>query len=308
MNADVVASIDWVLKIVSPAAIALAAVVFYVSVRSGSWHMFRLRLWRMIHSEKSVPEACVQSVIDELTSWVAFRYITGINVRSMSVATRLIEWMRENKEDAVTIAVAGSYFDCEQLQLKEHLPQRGARRGLVLGIAVVTLTFYAVAVIGFSPRAYFYFKDSGRWFTATTTDIESVGVPLIHTTVRIDADRCQSKTVLTGHFSEVEVGQLCEYVVNPEMMDRVNKTVSEQRVSSVLFMTILGGLFYYFLLLLRQAICVRDLALRLQKKSTSSPQLGGRAHECVDTPQSGNDQLSKANAVGTDNQPIPASA
>jgi Family of unknown function (DUF6216) len=263
MNGEVAVSLDLVLKFVSPAAIVMGLIVLYISVRSGSWHMIRLRLWRFIHSEHEVKDPSIQSAIHDLTSLVAFRYITGIRVRSSALATKLIEWVKQNQEDFATIATAGSYFDCEKLKLRDQLPTKSSQTGLGVGLIVVTLAFYAIAVIGLDSRAYFYFKDSGKWFTATTSEIQSVPVPFLEDVVHFNAERCDAKTMPLGHFSPEEIKYLCGFLSSPTMASKVTNTIAMQRATSISFMVGLAGLFYMFFSLLKQAICVRDLAQRL---------------------------------------------
>lgn len=270
MNGEIVVSLEWILKFVSPAAIVLAVVVLYISARSGSWHMSRLRLWRLIHSDNEVSDPTIQSAIHDLTSLMAFRYITGIRVRSLAFATQLIEWTKINKEDFATIATAGAYFDCEKLQLKDRLPTKSDRIHMVIAVALVTLAFYVIAVIGLDSRAYFYFKDSGKWFTATTTEIESVGMPFLRETIHIDVERCRAKVVPTGHYSEKEVGEMCELLSSSSLITRVTDTIAMQRVSSLCFMAILAGVFFYLFSLLKQAICVGSLATRLAQRAQSA--------------------------------------
>jgi hypothetical protein len=228
--------------------------------------MSRLRLWRLIHSDNEVTNPTIQSAIHDLTSLMAFRYITGIRVRSLAFAMGLIEWAKQNQEDLATIATAGAYFDCEKLQLKDRLPTKRARIGIAVAVAFVTLVFYVIALIGLDSRAYFYFKDSGKWFTATTTEIQSIGVPLLRETIHINVERCRTKTVATGHYSEEEVGGMCELLSSSNLIERVTETVSMQRVSALSFMTILACLFFYLFSLLKQAICIRDLEARLAQK------------------------------------------
>lgn len=263
MNSEIAVSLDLLLKFVSPLGIAMVLVVIYISLRSGSWHLIRLRLWRFIHSEHEFKDPSIQSAIHDLTSLVAFRYITGIRVRSLAFATNLIEWTKQNQEDFATIATAGAYFDCEKLELRDQLPTKSSRTAMAFGLIIVSLAFYAIALIGLDSRAYFYFKDSGKWFTATTTQIQSVPIPFLEDVIHVNAERCEAKNVPVGHYSEKEVGYLCEFVSSPTMASKVTDAISIQRVTTVFFMVVLVSLFLIFLYLLKQAICVRDLAARL---------------------------------------------
>lgn len=158
-------------------SLALLGAIVYSIWRTGSFHLLRVRLWSLLYGKDEISDDEIRAFIGGRSSLMAFRWNSGIGARMIDHAKRIVTWARDYDEDVYAIAMAGPHFDREELKLKEPLPniKRPAITTFV-GSILALILFFATAPI-LSTRAYLKIRDTGLWFSASTTEVHEAGSP-----------------------------------------------------------------------------------------------------------------------------------
>ncbi|MFI5443736.1 DUF6216 family protein [Polaromonas sp. UC242_47] len=255
------------LSIISSAFGVLAPALFvllfiWVWWRTESRHVLFYRLWQLVHGSKEISDPEVKAFIDEQTSLMSFRFVTGVRVKSLKDAQALIQWTRRNDIDMGAISLCGEYFDPDQRQvLVKKLPSKpmqGAKL-LLAGSAVVAAYMSMLGI--YNDYAVLKFKDSGRSFLASTEQARalSFGVVAIQkSSCSNDKQAIPPKT----EFSEQETQVICKFLNEEASQIFIKKTVSEQRQSFGLLLIAMAWVAWSSL----RAWLSGKLALRLARR------------------------------------------
>lgn len=267
---EIVGLIDGLIKFATqfggPTVFGALVIALYMLWRTGSAHMLRLRFWKIVYGKDIGPDEQVREFIERRTSLMAFRYTSGIPMRTLEGSRRLAKWLEDNDEDIATIVTAGQYFDREKLELKTTLPSKKMLSLLILSMVFVWVAFASSGALWLSDRGYFTLKQSGQWFSASATDIHSVGLYLTGERTVLIKESCNAHPVPKGAFSETDTGILCSFLAQPDIKEVIEKAVHEQRAMLMVLIALFGVSFAVVILKLRQVDCVENLNRRLREK------------------------------------------
>lgn len=248
------------------AAIGALVIALYLLWRTGSAHLLRWRIWTRVCGKDHGLDEQVRKFMERRTSLMAFRYISGVPMRTLERSQRLIKWLEDNDEDIGTIALVGEYFDREELQLKANLPSRKTLWLLLFGMASAMIAFTLIGNTWFSDRGYFTLKQSGQWFSATATDIRSVSLGFMGESTTLNKEACAQPTIPRGVFSDADAVLLCSFLPQPEFSKFVEKAKNEQQIVLIIMAVMCGLGIAMMVAKLRQADCVFALKRRLENK------------------------------------------
>ncbi len=246
------------------------AIAIYVLWRTGSAHMLRLRVWNLAYGKDVAIDERIRSFIEGRTSLMAFRYVSGVSMRSLESARRLVKWLEDNDEDVSTIALAGQYFDREELRLNEKLPSKHLLLFLIFSMTLAWVAFTATGTLWFTERGYFSVKESGKRFSATATDIQSIGLYLASDRTTLNSQRCSESPIPKGEFSDKEAQLLCSFLLDSEFKPFVESAVRAQRAFLTVLVVFFGIGFAFMVMKIRQADCVLEMDRRLKRRARQS--------------------------------------
>ena len=202
----------------------------YVLFRTRSTHLFRLKTWQLIVGKEPVPDETLRRFIEDRTSLMAFRH-TGVDVRSIKSARRLVHWLEENDEDIADVVAVGSYFNREKLQLKTNLP--GRRTCIVLAVMIISLwAFCLLLVPAFSTeRGYFQLRESGQLFSAKVGEVRSETIYWWQDDSVLTPDLCLKAPSQGIGFQPSDVPLLCSFLNAPDLESSIVKALFAQRIA-----------------------------------------------------------------------------
>jgi hypothetical protein len=205
-----------------------AVLLLYVVWRTGSAHIFRHRVWRIVHGRENLPDGLIKSFIAERTSLMAFRFNAGVRVRTLGQAHRLSVWLKENDEDISDVTAIAPYFDLEQLRLKPEFPhpKKFAWLWPVLVVGGVATVIGGTQVSW--ERGYFKVVSTGTNFSASVDEARGLNFFSRGEPPRIAASQCQKERGVTGGFSAQESQAICELLLKPDVEKVIQRARQEQ--------------------------------------------------------------------------------
>ncbi|KQV99578.1 hypothetical protein ASC87_02440 [Rhizobacter sp. Root1221] len=256
----------WAKYLVSIGGPLAASGTLYVFWRTGSAHLLRLRIWRLVHGKAALHDATVRRFIDERTSLMAFRYSAGISVRSLEGSRRLILWLEDHDEDIADVRAVGRHFDREQLALTGPLPRQGR---LIRALAVWAL-FWSVCITvssaWFLERGYFSLKEGGQRFSATTEEVRAAGIHFFAEPASLTVEQCRQPAPETGGFSVHDASVLCSVLLDSDFARHIAKALLLQRTGIGFLICIYAAGVVGALMKMRQAKKALEMADRLRRR------------------------------------------
>lgn len=228
-------------SILAPASLLAIFAFFLVLWRTRSLHALVMRCWGLMSGSADLVDGDVKSYGKELHNLSYFQVLTGLRIRSLDEATRLIAWAREHRLDLRNAAWCGRYFDAKALRVKtETLPGRAGRIGLVAFVAVELLISLSVFLFFASAsKVYFQFKQSGthfylshegarKWFP---TEFSSGAG-----TAPLDADVCRQNIsdeyLEASGFTRKESFDICSILAADDAKSRIDSLLRQQKGQS----------------------------------------------------------------------------
>ena len=208
---------------------AFVAGIGWICWRTRSSHIVLTRIWRIAFGPAMQTDDEIAQFIEERNRLVTFRFHSGLPVRTLTQAKRLIQWSRDNDEEVGTIRACGELFDLEACYPRsERVPKPWQQ--LVVG--AITLAFLIAAVsagIGaWTDRAMLQFKESKTWFFLSNESAVSFSGNA-RLTRKQCADLSIDNHVPMPPFSPEEVLALCKAFDSSDIGDDVRRYVSQQR-------------------------------------------------------------------------------
>lgn len=241
--------------------------------RTESRHVLMYRLWRLLHGSQPIGDPEISAYIDEQTSLMSFRFLTGVQVKTLASARQLIQWAKFHEIEIQAIRWCGDYFDPDLREIRvQKLPPVWIQS---LKIAFTMLTFIA-AMIGlfgaFTNEAVLKFKVTDRWFLMTSAEANVIWPFNAGSLQKSDCQANARDNASRTSFAESEVQLLCTMLASPETQGYVEKTVAPQRMAfAFAFVALL--LFAWNLL----CSCMkRVVAKRLESRSLNPDVAGGQ--------------------------------
>lgn len=257
----------------------LAPVLFvllfvWVWWRTGSRHVLVYRLWQLVHGSQEISDPEVRAFINEQTSLMSFRFVTGIRVRTLEHARQLIQWTHRHDVEMRTVSLCGEYFDLDLRQVRVHkLPSPQMQAGKLLLFAIVVFAAFVGMAGAYTDRAILKFKESNRWFIMTT-DQARVAWPLGANTIQKgDCSANISANAVRSAFTEKEVGLLCEVFSQDDSSKFVKEATKDQRQSFVFLAIAMVWAAWLLFWAWASGYEAKQLALRQLDVDTSGNQL-----------------------------------
>ena len=255
--------------------VVLISTLLFIIWRTGSGYVVRRRIWRIAKGPEKISSAEIRRFFDDQDDLMAFRFETGMRVKSKKQAVNLICWLEITEEDVASVRRSGNYFDVENLDVKR--PTRGVGYLVASAAALVCLGFIVLSgALSFERRVLFYVVDSGTPFVVPVeADAAFPFSPALlwDKRKRLAVDLCgneESEGVPRSPFDLKDAEVICSLLQNEGAKEYVKKALFGQRVLLLTVTLMFGVLAYYPLIWLNSFNSAVHLFDRLQKKD---PQL-----------------------------------
>lgn len=256
-------------------ALAIGAILGWVCWRTRSTHVVITRIWRLIFGKAAIADREIGKFIENRNRLVTFRFFSGMPVRTLSQAKRLLRWSAVHDEEIADIRACGDLFDLEACRLREErIPGRPLQVFQVLLLAGLA---GAVILAGYGLRldqALLQFKESQKWFwLSDTTAVPLGGEGLVSKKACLNDELPRPNPT---SFSDDEVGMVCKAFGDSDTPPFVEKIVAQQRALLVPISVTLLYWTWQCWLLFRCGIFARNIQQRI---STSKKAAKGKTDE-----------------------------
>jgi hypothetical protein len=256
-------------ELVTAAVFATVFAFSWIIYRSSSWHILKLRLWRLAHGKGEIDDPQLRCGIDSLTNLTAFRF-HFYDVSTWPEAKAVMDWADSHDLDLGTIQACGSYFEAKTCTVKTPLVRQSrAQTAWKLGILGLALLMVVVVEAGLVPRAYVTFDDTGQWVVLGKSEAKL----LFHRGAKLSNDDClRSPAELneTG-LNAAQISALCTFFNKSTSARFVEDNIIVQRGIAGIMALLLGYAIACGRLALRRIDAVWSL-LDLLKKEGRSPE------------------------------------
>lgn len=198
---------------------------------------------------------------------MTFRYLSGVNARSLQSAKRLTDWLKTQDEDIDNIRATGSYFDFESLQMKPHVPGKGTMGFYFSSLCLVWMCFVFVSPYTGSDQGIFYVKESDQWFTINVGHAAPFMDPFSDY-VELTPERCKKKEFSRSGFSEKDAQAICNAFEDEKFMNKLPQVIANQRVTAAFFAFVLVAVLALIIRAMHHLSSAWKLAKRLGSQGT----------------------------------------
>lgn len=209
-------------------ALTIGALLGWVCWRTRSSHVVITRIWRLIFGKTAMADREIGKFIENRNRLVTFRFFSGMPVRTLAQAKRILRWSTVHDEEIADIKACGDLFDLEACRLREErIPGRPLQVFQVLllgGLAGATiLAGYGLRM----DQALLQFKESQKWFwLSETTAVPLGGEGFVSKKACLDDALPRPNPT---SFSNDEVGIVCKAFRDSDTPAFVDKIVEQQR-------------------------------------------------------------------------------
>lgn len=238
-------------------AILTLLAVLLVIKRTRSIHVIAYRMWRWIHGNDPIADSSVRAFVDEQNSLMVFRFVSGLQVPTLSRVHEIIEKIKQQGIDVSDLRLAGARLKISGSDLRITSTPSKSALGISFALSVVIGVTGALATFGvFYDSALLHFKDHGPSFM-----MDQVEARVLGSDMSLWRSDCASKDISRREgFSKQQSEAICNtWLANPEFVPR---TVSKQRFAFFA----LAGLCIFLLQHPLGAMTSGMAALRLKKK------------------------------------------
>lgn len=273
MDLTAISSVTSVLGILAPICMLLGFI--WVWMRTESRHVLMYRIWRLLHGSQPINDPEVSAYIDEQTSLMSFRFLTGVQVKTLVSARELIQWAKFYQVEIQAISWCGDYFDPDLRVVRvQKLPSAWMQK-LKIGFSMLVLLIAVIASSGIAMSdAALKFKATDQWFFLNS---EKAKVLWPFDAKPINKSDCQAKAAAnyphTG-FAVSEVQVLCQLLTSPEGQSYVQKAVTTQRWAFAFLVVILLSLTWILFWECMKCVVAKRLAER-----NLNPDVTGGQHD-----------------------------
>lgn len=252
-------------------ALTIGALLGWVCWRTRSTHVLITRIWRLIFGKTAMADREIGRFIENRNRLVTFRFFSGMPVRTLAQAKRILHWSTVHDEEIADIRACGDLFDLEACRLREErIPGRPLQIVQVLLLAGLA---GAVILAGYGLRldqALLQFKESQKWFwLSDTAAVPLGGKGLVSKRACLNDELPRTNPT---SFSDDEVGIVCKAFRDSDTPPFVEKIVAQQRALLVPISVTLLYWAWQCWLLFRCGIFARNIQERISasKKGTKA--------------------------------------
>lgn len=194
--------------------------------RTGSIYGVLDRLWLLTVGKGDVQDGVIRSMLQQGKDLDRLKYSLGVKkIDTVSQAHRLDAWMKRNAVGHAELRSIGSWIDGRSSELLIQPPKHTTP----IMIAFAVMAFVAMggaAIFGGSQSAFLKMRQSGVWFKADGTTIQS---PLGNWSVnQASCKDGPAALVLESGFTESEGAALCKAVEDGELRELVKQARTSQ--------------------------------------------------------------------------------
>lgn len=194
--------------------------------RTQSTYVIAFRLWRLINGKEAISDPTIKGFVDDQSSLMVFRFVSGIRVADLDRAHEIIGEIRRRKIDVSDLRAASRWVSTSNQRLSiKGIPSFWER--LVAYLFSVTLCVSAaICLCGvFYDAAVLKFENGGPTFV-----MDSVAAKIITEDEPLWRSDCAIPvSELASGFTAQQVTEICrKWETNPYFIPR---TVSKQRAS-----------------------------------------------------------------------------
>lgn len=257
---------EFPIAVLGSASALLALVCLFaaavITKRTRSTHVIAFRLWRLIHGNGPINDHAVRRFVDDQSSLMAFRFISGIRTASLSRAVELIDEIRSRGIDVHDLRLAGRLVDTSSARICIRSIPKGWERIFAFGLSVTLCAAGTVAICGvFYDGAILSFARTGPTFV-----MDSVAAKALRRDTALWRSDCATpQFAFNTGFAPQQIAEICQkWGKNPHF---VSRTVSKQRTA----FGILAALCLYVLQFPLGYVMSSLAALRLKSQLSKSP-------------------------------------
>jgi hypothetical protein len=225
-------------------AIAIGAAIFAITLRTNSFHVLGSRVWRLAMGTDSAKDEKIRQCLEAETSLSHFRFMFGLNPKSIRETHSIIDWSEEHHINLVDLGRSRDYFNIQDLVMDEKkLPARWK----FISLIIVSLLFMAFAfTTGFASlfnRPVFQFDESKTYFSlsesSATTYFEGASKALTK------AD-CKKPVVGAEFgFTQPDAQLLCSFFEDKSAKHFVADILAGQRTVLIALALVFMGCFFW---------------------------------------------------------------
>ncbi len=247
MDSLAFSTVSSAIGLVVPCLILLGC--FWILWRTQSRHVFIYRLWRLVHGSQEISDPEVSAYVNEQTSLMSFRFMSGVPVTTLGNAHQLIQWTKAHNIEMSNVALCGGYFDPDLRRIRlDKLPSTLMQKARILFTALVFLTLIPCLSATQIDDALLQLKSTGQWFRMRSDEAHTLlpfgALPIRKVDCTSDVNVNASRT----QFSSVEVRAVCELFGSSDISTFIQKTVNEQKILfTVLFCYFFIVAFFLFI-------------------------------------------------------------
>lgn len=257
------------LGILAPVFVLLGFV--WVWARTQSRHVPMYRLWRLLHGSQPINDPEVSSFIEEQTSLMSFRFLTGVQVKTLAGAHQLIQWAKLHDVEIQAIDWCGNYFDPDLRQVRtDKLPSAWLQNLKVSLTFLVLLTTAGMSMGIATNDALLKLKATNHWFLLNAEKAKVVWPFHAEPLKKSDCQAKSNDIALRTSFSELEVSTLCTLLMAPATPDSIQEIVFTQRLAFAF-----GAIVFAVLTWILYWECMKRVAAKALQKRNLNPDITG---------------------------------
>lgn len=261
MNLTALSSVSSFLSVLVPISILVGFI--WMWKRTESIHVLLHRIWRLLHGRQPITDPEINAYIEEQTSLMSFRFLTGVQVKTLASARQLIKWSQFHEVEIKTIARCGDYFDPDLRAIRVHkLPSPSLQKMKILLLVLISFTGLMASMGIVTNDALLQFKATNHWFFMKSAEASVIWPVNAESLKKSD---CRAEVHDNAHrtsFSESEVQLICTMFTSPEKQDYIQIALTTQRLAFayVLFVfTLLAWLSFWDCM---KSVMAKDLLKR----------------------------------------------
>lgn len=204
--------------------------IWWLSWKSRSAHAARARIWSAVFGRPKGDDPVIRNWLDERTSLMQLRAVTGVHFRTNAAAHRLREWSLQNDEEIGDVLRCKGFFDLEKPGIRGNGAQRWEVAVSFVAFAIAAALAMSFGAAMLSPRAWVSVRGSD----ATQLLLGAQDVVVWSTGQRIGPHECASppSAVLTPEGSRPTVAErkaICRWFEDPDFPQKVHQQLTQQR-------------------------------------------------------------------------------
>lgn len=225
--------------------------------RTGSAFFILQRFWGLLGGNKELSDPNLSEAWKNVKDFYSMRLRTGIKFKSKEHLEHALVWFKENKIGLEEIMPIRSYFDVNNLEIRDPKLKTKKKENWFLSI-VLLLAIGPLIILGIPDRAFLIVKSTDTWFIANKGIAHSWN-PFAWS---ITSDDCNKDT---PELSEHDKKVICELITSEDSA-YIEKTIFQQRAFGVFMGTFSGFLIISLIIAWSKAKTAHDLRLRIMTK------------------------------------------